>query len=116
MIQVRFCRNRRADWDVVLRADATPPESQDWRHLQQLLRQALPAVEEKLRTGPLLLTYPGLLARYGAMKGERPQANEKVERKASPGGRDVAESFCVRYGADPAVQRGLDCIRPLAGG
>jgi hypothetical protein len=34
-----------------------------------LLRQALPAVEEKLRarTAPLLVTYPGLLARYGEM-------------------------------------------------
>jgi serine/threonine protein kinase len=58
-----------ADWNVVLRADAAPPESQDWRRLQQLLRQALPVVEEKLRvrTGPLLVTYPGLLARYGEM-------------------------------------------------
>ena len=58
-----------ADWNVVLCADAAPPESQDWRRLQQLLRQALPAVEEKLRarTVPLLVTYPGLLARYGEM-------------------------------------------------
>ena len=57
------------DWDVVLRADSAPPESLDWSRLRQLLRQALPAVEDKLRarTGPLLATYPGLLARYGEM-------------------------------------------------
>jgi hypothetical protein len=67
---MRGCAQRLgADWDVVLCADAAPSESQDWRRLQQLLRQALPAVEEKLRArkGPLLVTYPGLLARYGEM-------------------------------------------------
>ena len=57
------------DWSVVLRADAAPPESQDRNRLQQLVRLALPALEERLqaRPGSLLLTYPGLLARYGEM-------------------------------------------------
>ena len=57
------------DWSVVLHADAAPPESQDRNRLQQLVRQALPALEERLqaRPGSLLVTYPGLLARYGEM-------------------------------------------------
>jgi hypothetical protein len=54
------------DWNLVLSADAAPPESKDWTNLCRLVGRALPKVEEQLcatkRT--LLLTYPGLLARY----------------------------------------------------
>jgi hypothetical protein len=56
-------------WEVVLQADAAAPESADWRRLQTLVRRAMPAVEQALLTaaGPVLLVYPGLLARYDQM-------------------------------------------------
>jgi hypothetical protein len=55
-----------ARWEVVLQADAAAPESPDRRRLQTLVRRAMPAVEQVLLTaaGPVLLVYPGLLARY----------------------------------------------------
>ncbi|HXH13501.1 MAG TPA: BREX system serine/threonine kinase PglW [Alphaproteobacteria bacterium] len=55
-----------AQWEVVLKADAAPRESPDWRRLQTLVRRSMPAVEAALfaATGPVLLVYPGLLARY----------------------------------------------------
>jgi hypothetical protein len=58
-----------ARWEVVLQADASAPESADWRRLQTLVRRAMPAVEQALLTaaGPVLLVYPGLLARYDQM-------------------------------------------------
>ena len=50
----------------MLQADAAAPESPDWRRLQTLVRRAMPAVEQTLLSGdrPVLLVYPGLLARY----------------------------------------------------
>ncbi len=54
------------DWQVVLKADDTERSSRDWQNLQRLVQRALPAMaEEILQTGqPVLLTEPGLLARY----------------------------------------------------
>jgi serine/threonine protein kinase len=58
------------DWGLVLSADAAPPESKDWTNLCRLVGRALPKVEEHLRTAKrtLLLTYPGLLARYDRLE------------------------------------------------
>jgi hypothetical protein len=55
-----------ARWEVVLQADAAPYDSRDWRNLQILVRRAMPAVEQALCAAarPVLLVYPGLLARY----------------------------------------------------
>ncbi|HEX7316678.1 MAG TPA: BREX system serine/threonine kinase PglW [Pyrinomonadaceae bacterium] len=55
-----------ADWNVVLRADASRPDGADWRRLQILVGKSLPFVEEELSRSEktLLLMYPGLLARY----------------------------------------------------
>jgi hypothetical protein len=55
-----------AKWEVVLKADGAPPQSTDWRRLQLLVRQAMPAVTQTLLAAdrPVLLVYPGLLARY----------------------------------------------------
>jgi hypothetical protein len=59
-----------AKWEVVLKADAAAQQSTDWRRLQLLVRQAMPAVEHALFTAeqPVLLVYPGLLARYDQMQ------------------------------------------------
>jgi serine/threonine protein kinase len=60
----------RVDWNVVLAADAAPAESRDWKNLMILARRALQKVKEGLSQadGTLLLTYPGLLARYDALR------------------------------------------------
>lgn len=59
----------RVDWSVVLRADAAAHDSRDWANLQRLVQRALPGLHDGLLTctNPLLLTSPGLLARYGLM-------------------------------------------------
>ncbi len=58
-----------ADWNVVLAADAAPAGSREWTNLMHLVRRAMPKVEEALSRADetLLLTYPGLLARYDAL-------------------------------------------------
>ncbi len=58
-----------ARWDVVCQADAAPRDSREWRNLQTVVRQAMPPVEQTLLAAsqPVLLVYPGLLARYGQM-------------------------------------------------
>ena len=59
-----------ADWQVVLRADRGPRDSSDWANLMLLVgRRALPRVHAELAGAarPLLLTNPGLLARYDQM-------------------------------------------------
>ncbi len=59
-----------AKWEVVLKADSAPPHSTDWRRLHSLVRQAMPAVAQALLAAdrPVLLVYPGLLARYEQMQ------------------------------------------------
>lgn len=54
------------DWQVILKADATERSSRDWQNLQRLVQRSLPGMaEEILQAGqPVLLTEPGLLARY----------------------------------------------------
>ena len=55
-----------ARWDVVVAADAAPPGSKDRRLLAQLVRRAMPGLTDEIANArePLLLTRPGLLARY----------------------------------------------------
>ena len=57
---------KRAQWDVVLRADACAPMTNDWRNLQRLVETVMPAVEASLRSPDQtrLVVNPGLLARY----------------------------------------------------
>lgn len=57
------------DWDRVLKADAAPPDGQDWRNLQILVSRCMPIVEQHFSESErtVLLTYPGLLARYGRL-------------------------------------------------
>ena len=62
-----------ADWNVVLAADAVPParreQSTDWQNLLRVVARALPRVDAEIcaATEPVLLTWPGLLARYGQL-------------------------------------------------
>ncbi|MEM9351604.1 MAG: BREX system serine/threonine kinase PglW [Planctomycetota bacterium] len=56
------------DWNLVLRTDATPSEG-DWDRLLQLVEYAKPAIQERLLAvrKPMLMVFPGLLARYDQM-------------------------------------------------
>src|SRR5690606_21621155 len=61
----------RADWQVVLRADAGPPGGAEWGNLLRLVHhRALPRVRAELEESarPVLLTSLGLLARYDQME------------------------------------------------
>lgn len=57
---------RPPDWSVVLKADAAERTSRDWQNLQRLVARVLPAMADEIRQSgqPVLLTEPGLLARY----------------------------------------------------
>ncbi|EPZ16557.1 hypothetical protein M622_11640 [Thauera terpenica 58Eu] len=58
-----------ADWNVILRADGAAHDSRDWANLQRLVQRTLPGLRDRLlgSADPVLLTSPGLLARYGLM-------------------------------------------------
>jgi serine/threonine protein kinase len=66
--------SKRVRWDVILRADASKPESnangaRDWDNLRKLAASAAHHVAEQIRarTQSMLLIYPGLLGRYGQL-------------------------------------------------
>ncbi len=54
------------NWQVVLKADVADPNSKDWVNLQRLVHQVLPAIADEIKQSdkPVLLTEPGLIARY----------------------------------------------------
>ena len=60
---------KRIKWEVVLRADQADHSSRDWGNLATLFSVCMPEVESHLaKCGKtILLTYPGLLARYDQM-------------------------------------------------
>lgn len=60
---------RKIKWDVVVRADGAARDSRDWLKLQDLVKLALPRVRASLPNAaqPVLLTCPGMLARYKQM-------------------------------------------------
>jgi hypothetical protein len=76
-----------ARWEVVLQADAAPRDSRDWRHLQTLVRRAMPAVEQTLWAAerPVLLVYPGLLARYDQLALLEKLRDTCTQRHNAPG-------------------------------
>jgi len=55
-----------ADWSVVIQADASAPDSADWKNLQMLVERCIPDISGQLRSPDRtkLLVHPGLLARY----------------------------------------------------
>jgi hypothetical protein len=68
-----FAAEKRFDWNIVLRADAVPAAhrgaSRDWGNLQRVVREVLLRVKAELAEAErhVLLTNPGLLARYDQM-------------------------------------------------
>ena len=73
------------DWNVVLRADGAPRQSEDWKRLLLLVNRAMPKVEEELSTSPrtLLLVNPGLLARYQQLE-VLVRLRDRIGRTGSP--------------------------------
>ena len=86
-----FASENGIDWSVVLKADGTPQaergSSRDWRNLVRVVRSVLPRIVADLSaaTQHLLLTNPGLLARYGAMS-LLTDLHEKTGREGGPPG------------------------------
>ena len=60
---------KNVSWDVVINADAADKDSQDGRNLQFLVTEAVKRLTEELGTNDktLVLTRPGMLARYGKL-------------------------------------------------
>jgi len=83
-----FTAEKRVDWRMVLRADAVPAAernaSRDWGNLQRVVRSALPRVKVELAESRrhVLLTNPGLLARYGQID----LLGELAQSTGRPGG------------------------------
>lgn len=59
----------KVDWQMVLHADASRPESRDWGNLLRLVQRTVPALRQALlhSPAPLLVVNAGLLARYGLL-------------------------------------------------
>lgn len=60
---------RKVSWQKVQDADLAPPESRDGQNLRRLVHEAVGGLAENLGSPGrvLLLTHPGLLARYGEL-------------------------------------------------
>jgi serine/threonine protein kinase len=74
-------------WDqAILAADAEGPTGERWARLLTVVRDALGPVRAELLNGPdhVLLTHPGLLARYDAF-GLLDELRERVTRQPEPG-------------------------------
>jgi hypothetical protein len=58
-----------ANWPVVLKADAAPHDSLDWKNLNILIDRCVPAIKKSMQSANAtkLLINPGLLARYDRM-------------------------------------------------
>lgn len=56
------------NWDIVVKTDAAP-RAGDWDKLLRLVGRAMPVVEQQLMQAqkPMLIVYPGLIARYERM-------------------------------------------------
>jgi serine/threonine protein kinase len=57
------------NWRVVLKADAAPQDSLDWKNLNVLIDRCVPAIKKTMRSANAtkLIINPGLLARYDRM-------------------------------------------------
>ena len=85
-----------ADWKVVVAADAAPPGSVDQRRLDQLVQRAASRLQEAIAGAdrPLLLTRPGLLARY-----RRLDLLAAVQDECQRGAAAAARILCVVGGS-----------------
>lgn len=82
----RLADENRVEWERVLLSDAEPPSHPDAKILHTFVSQALKPVEARLSTSDrtVLLTRPGLLARYGQMSLLE-RLRDRVTRRPAPG-------------------------------
>lgn len=78
---------KKVDWQIVLTADAADHSTAGWKRLQQLVDLAVPTIRATLTSSAhtVLLTSPGLFARYGRM-GLLAEAAAEVGRPGGPAG------------------------------
>jgi hypothetical protein len=69
----RYAQAKSVDWQRVLSADAEPENSPDRSRLASIVSAVIPDMENELRSRahPVLLTCPGLLARYNQLRSAR---------------------------------------------
>jgi hypothetical protein len=62
-------KDKNVDWSIVLKTDAVGRSGSDWPNLLRLVALASPVIEHQLQTAlrPVLLSRPGLIARYDLM-------------------------------------------------
>jgi hypothetical protein len=83
----RHAAAKSIQWDhAILRADAEGPGGGRWPRLLAVVRDSLAPVRAELLTGPghVLLTYPGLLARYDVI-GILDELRERITRQSELG-------------------------------
>lgn len=121
------------DWATIEAADRTGPEGPGWPLLVGLVRDAADAMMDQLlsrRAGPLVLVWPGALARYplsGALtslgeraevrrRGHRAAGRALARRRASAVDLRPAAGACSPAGTAAADARALADQRPSGGG
>lgn len=99
--------NGNARWEAFVQADSAPRTDRRWSLLQRLVDQALPAVEERLRTTPgvAVVTGVGLFARY-----DRLQALERLRDTMTRGPASIPLTGLVVIvpGDDPSARPVID--------
>lgn len=78
--------NNPPKWQVILKADAAAEGSSDRSRLERLIRAVLPAIAEEISNSdqPVLLTQPGLLARYGLISTWLAELRLQMARAQKP--------------------------------
>lgn len=89
------------DWNVILRADAAQHGSRDWQNLLRLVHKALPAISEEIlsATAPVLLTDPGLIARYDLVGTWLADLRQQLMNKPSGHGLALLIAADAQYSA-----------------
>jgi hypothetical protein len=103
------------DWATVEAADRAGPEGPDWPLLQELVRRAMDALMERLLDGrerPLLLAWPGMLARY-ELAGALSRLAEQAEHGNAPAVLLIVPSHAD--GLAPSINGRLPVPAPLPG-
>jgi len=101
----RHAERHNISWDqAILATDAAGPDGPRWAKLQNVVRDALPAVRTQLLQGPAhtLLTDPGLLARYRAT-GLLDDLRELLTRQDPEPGQTLRTLWVLIPAEDPAA-------------
>ena len=112
-------QRRGVDWQVVLKADGQPPESQDHKNLMQLAKLAIEPTWQELfgADEPLLLTNAAVVARLGLahliaevtdLASPRPAARWFLLPRPLSGGTPDLDGRPMPFGADGWIELSLE--------